>query len=203
MAIIKFNNRKNSVIDCKNNKLKRGILYITNHKKTSDDLIGGIGVDSNTVCERMETVKQFYGKDGGREYIRFVVSFKGKKDEVIVFMAAENIAALFEDFQVLFAVHINTKNTHAHFIANSVNVNTGKKFSQSRADLQKLKDIINDISNKFGLNLEEMAVDEDDDYLFEYKDYYEEEELIEAMIFMDPPHKESKLIEPMIFYDKP
>ena len=201
MAIIKFNNRRNSKCSKRINKLNRGIRYITDHKKTVSYLIGGTGVDENTAYERMKTVKQFYGKEGGREYIHFCVSFKGKRDEELVSFIAENISVIFADFQVLFAVHTNTPNTHIHFIINSVNVNNGRKFSQSRTDLQRLKDIINEISNKFGLEIDEMTVDEDDDYLFEYEDYYEEN-LIEPMIFMDPEPEKQALIEAMIFYDE-
>lgn len=187
MAVVKFNNRKNSIENCNSNKLKRGILYITNHKKTSKDLIGGIGVSYDNAYERMETVKRFYGKEGGREYIHFVVSFKGKKDVDTAYFIAENIADLYEDFQVLFAVHINTANTHIHFVINSVNVKDGHKFSQSRSDLQRLKDKINQIADKYGLNTEEITVDEDD--CFDFEDDYEYD------------CDGQNLIEPMIFYD--
>ncbi len=187
MAIIKFNNRKNSTVNCNSNKLRRGIQYITNHKKTSKDLVGGIGVNCENAYERMQFVKHFYGKEGGREYIHFAVSFKGKKDVDTAYFIAQNIADLYEDFQVLFAVHINTANTHIHFIINSVNVKDGHKFSQSKSDLQRLKDKINLIADKYGLNAEEITVDEDDYFDFEDDAEYE--------------FDKQNLIEPMIFYD--
>lgn len=187
MAVVKFNNRKNSIENCNRNKLKRGVQYITNHKKTSKDLIGGIGVNCDNAYERMQIVKQFYGKDGGREYMHFVVSFKGKKDADNVYFVAEKIAELYDGFQVLFAVHINTANTHIHFIINSVNVNDGHKFSQSRSELQQLKDKINRIADKYGLDSEEITVDEDDYFDFEDDAEYE--------------FDGQNLIEPMIFYD--
>lgn len=197
MAIIKFNNRKNSIENCKRNKLKRGIQYITNRKKTSKDLIGGIGINYDNAYERMRTVKRFYGKEGGREYIHFVVSFRGKKDADTVYFMAEKIADLYDGFQVLFAVHINTANTHIHFVINSVNVKDGHKFSQSKSDLQRLKGKINLIADKYGLNAEEITVDEDDCLDFEDDAEYEfdEQNLIEPMIFENT----DGLIKPLIF----
>ncbi len=189
MAIIKFNNRKNSTVNCNSNKLRRGIQYITDRKKTSKDIISGNGVSYDNAYERMQIVKRFYGKEGGREYIHFAVSFKGKKDVDTAYFIAENIADLYEDFQVLFAVHINTANTHIHFVINSVNVKDGHKFSQSRSDLQRLKEKINSIADKYGLNAEEITVDEDDT---EYE--FDEQNLIEPMIFYDI----EGLIKPLI-----
>ena len=196
MAVVKFINRKNSIENCNRNKLKRGIQYITNHKKTSYDLIGGIGVNYDNTYEKMQIVKQFYEKDGGREYIHFVISFKGKKDADNVYFVAEKVAELYDGFQVLFAVHVNTANTHIHFVINSVNVKDGHKFSQSRSDLQRLKDKINQIADKYGLNTEEIIVDEDDCFDFEDDSEYDcdEQNLIEPMIFYDI----EGLIKPLI-----
>ena len=197
MAIIKFNNRKNSTVNCNSNKLRRGIQYITNYKKTSKDLIGGIGVNCVNAYERMQIVKHFYGKDGGREYIHFAVSFKGNKNADSVYFMAEKIAELYDGFQVLFAVHINTANTHAHFIINSVSVVDGHKFSQSKSDLQLLKNKINLIADNYGLNTEEIIVEESEDFDFEDDVEYEfdEQNLIDPMIFENT----DGLIKPLIF----
>ena len=196
MAIVKFNNRKNSTSNTKRNKLKRIIEYVTDRKKTCEDLIGGVGISCVNALERMETVKRFYGKEGGREYIHFVVSFKGYKDADTAYFMAEKIAELYYGFQVLFTVHVNTVNTHAHFIINSVSVVDGHKFSQSRSDLQRLKDKINSIADKYGLNTEEITVDEDDYFDFEDDAEYDcdEQNLIEPMIFYDI----EGLIKPLI-----
>lgn len=159
-------------------------------------MIGGVGISCVNALERMETVKRFYGKEGGREYIHFVVSFKSYKDADTAYFMAEKIAELYYGFQVLFTVHVNTVNTHAHFIINSVSVVDGHKFSQSRSDLQRLKDKINSIADKYGLNTEEITVDEDDYFDFEDDAEYDcdEQNLIEPMIFYDI----EGLIKPLI-----
>lgn len=139
----------------------------------------------------METVKKYYGKEGGREYIHFCISFKGKRDADTAYFIADNITQLFDGFQVLFAVHLNTKNTHVHFVINSVNVNDGHKYSQSKSDMELLKSKIDEIVTNFGLNTDEVIVDEND--YFDYE--YEEDELIEPMEFFDT----EGLIRPLIY----
>ena len=191
MAIVKFNNRKNSTSNHNKNKLNRIVAYITDYTKTCNDLIGGAGVSEKNAVERMETVKKYYGKEGGREYIHFCISFKGKRDADTTYFIADNITQLFDGFQVLFAVHLNTKNTHVHFVINSVNVNDGHKYSQSKSDMELLKRKINEVVTSFGLNTDEVIIEEND--YFDYE--YEENELIEPMDFFDT----EGLIRPLIY----
>ena len=74
---------------------------------------------------------------------------------------------------------------------NSVNVNDGHKYSQSKSDMEQLKSKINEIVTSFGLNNDEVIVDEND--YFDYE--YEEDELIEPMEFFDT----EGLIRPLIY----
>jgi len=194
MAIIKFNNRKKSSSKGRPEKLKRILDYITDLKKTCTDLIGGNGVNKDNAFDRMNIVKEYYNKKAGREYIHFVVSFKGKQDADIVCDIAERICMLYADYQVLFSVHLNTRNTHIHFVLNTVSVTDGHKYSQSKADMQNLKKCVESIINQSGLLYEEIYEsdyydDEEDD--FEYPD---ESELIDPII----PLEESELIDPII-----
>lgn len=69
----------------RNNRLKRAIEYITAPNKTCDELTGGIGANGKNALERMNIVKKYYNKCGGREYVHFVVSFKGSQDVNVVY----------------------------------------------------------------------------------------------------------------------
>ena len=62
--------------------------------------------------------------------------------------------------------------------------------------MQRLKDKINQIADKYGLNTEEIIVDEDDCFDFEDDSEYDcdEQNLIEPMIFYDI----DGLIKPLI-----
>ena len=166
-----------------------------------------MGVNRNNAFERMNTVKKYYNKSGGREYIHFVVSFKGKQNADDVYEIAERIAMQYHEYQVLFAVHLNTDNTHIHFIVNTVCVSDGHKYSQSKSDMQNLKERIELIINQSGLLYDDIY--EEDVYSYDAfeDDPYEltksEDELYEPMIFYDKPHtSENGLCEPMIFYDE-
>lgn len=195
MAIIKFNNRRNSTIKKRNNRLRRAIDYITDLNKTCHDLIGGNSVNENNAFERMKIVKEYYNKCGGREYIHFVVSFKGKQNADIAYEIADNISMIFENYQVIFAVHLNTSNTHIHFVINTVCVLDGHKYGQSKSDMQNLKQFIENIITQSGIMY---------DGIYEeglYSDYCYE--LDDDLYELDLPEEESQLIEPFISNDDP
>lgn len=227
MAIVRFFNKKNSRNEKGRYTLKRALEYITNPEKThywSD----GLYVDAENALERMSIVKRFYNKEDGRSYIHFTISFKGKKDKNQLYEFAEAVSYEFSDYQSLFAIHQNTRNYHIHFVINSVSVKNGKKFSQSRLDLEYFKKNISNLERHFGLGGGEVTIYEIDDfeddmdnvecedensgyapefnreafekYASTIPDFDTLEELICPMIFYDG---DKELLEPMIFYKKP
>lgn len=170
MAVVKFNNRKSSTDIRRINQLHRSINYICDPRKTRKDLIGGVGVNASNALQRMEVVKNFYGKPDGREYIHFCVSFSGKPNAQTVFEVATEISKYYRAFQVLYAVHLNTPNTHIHFIINTVCVLDGHKFSQSKSDLKDLKDYIDGIVCRYpdlyySLEESEEIIEDEYDYI--------------------------------------
>ena len=147
MAIIKFTNSKS--------ELKTIINYVTRKDKTNIDLITGKDCVANSCFEEMKSVKEFYNKDGGRQYIHIVQSFS-KKDELDYRKAHEigiNLADYFKGFQVLVATHTDREHIHNHLIINSVNFENGKKFNQSKDDMQKVKDYSDRLCAEAGLRI--------------------------------------------------
>lgn len=147
MAIIKFTNSKS--------ELKTIINYVTRKDKTNIDLITGKDCVANSCFEEMKSVKEFYNKDGGRQYIHIVQSFS-KKDELDYKKAHEigiNLANYFKGFQVLVATHTDREHIHNHLIINSVNFENGKKFNQSKKDMQKVKDYSDRLCVEAGLRI--------------------------------------------------
>lgn len=212
MAIVKFNNPRTATNNNGADKLKRIIKYVTSREKTDSDLIGGIGVSEKNAFARMNTVKNFYNKTNGRGYIHFIVSPKGYIDPDLLYMAAEQISFYYKDYQILYAVHVNTNNTHIHFVLNTVCVTDGHKFSQSKNELAQFKDFVNSTLEKRGLTAEiELSYEDTYDFDSYYEDEtYYEEELIEPILFdlgdnaNDPVifhiDEDGKLlIEPIIF----
>ena len=147
MAIIKFTNSKA--------ELKTIIDYVTRTDKTNANLITGKDCVANSCLEEMKTVKEFYNKNGGRQYIHIVQSFSPK--DVLNFQKAHEIgikfANYFQGFQVLVATHTDREHIHNHLIINSVNFENGKKFNQSKNDMQKVKDYSDKLCKDAGLEI--------------------------------------------------
>lgn len=150
MSILKF-------INCKNRgkeALKEAIQYVLNPEKIPDNLIGGNGINLDTPYEDMETIQALFGKNTGRRYIHYVISFDEDVSEKMAFIVAEEAAAYFADeYQYVLAMHANTNNCHAHVLINVVNIQTGNKFSQSKADMLTFRSYVNDCLLRHGLNL--------------------------------------------------
>lgn len=147
MAIIKFTNSKA--------ELKTIIDYVTRIDKTNANLITGKDCVANSCLEEMKTVKEFYNKNGGRQYIHLVQSFSPKDD--LDFQKAHEIgikfANYFQGFQVLVATHTDREHIHNHLIINAVNFENGKKFNQSKNDMQKVKDYSDKLCKEEGLEI--------------------------------------------------
>lgn len=147
MAIIKFTNSKA--------KLKTIIDYVTRTDKTNANLITGKDCVANSCLEEMKIVKECYNKNGGRQYIHIVQSFSPKDD--LDFQKAHEIgiklANYFQAFQVLVATHTDREHIHNHLIINSVNFENGKKFNQSKNDMQKVKDYSDKLCKEAGLEI--------------------------------------------------
>ena len=148
MAIIKAVSSKASI--------GKSINYITQDKKTNDKLISGIECSPDTAITEMQTTKEMWNKNTGREYYHFVQSFPS--DEVITPKEAHTIALKlaekrFKGHEVVLATHIDKEHTHTHFIVNSVNHEDGKKLHWKKDELQKMKDMSDDICREHGKSI--------------------------------------------------
>ena len=89
----------------------------------------------------------------GRQYFHGVLSFDRGVDKKTAFEAAKDALGFFGgNFQISAVLHENTGNLHVHFVMNSVGIN-GKKYSQSKTDLQKCKNFFNRILAEKGMSL--------------------------------------------------
>ena len=155
MAIIEFINGKNNTKAA----LKRLLEYIANPMKTEEGLQGGHNCDVNHAFKQFMVTKKIYHKEGGRQYIHFTQSF-APYDPVTPEMAKEIAEKLlkakaFEGFQVAYAVHTDKDHLHTHYVINTVNGDHGKKWAQSRDNLQEIKDFSDEICRAYGLIITE------------------------------------------------
>lgn len=137
------------------NKGKRAINYITKDDKTTSNLISGINCSPQTAFEEMLIIKKMFNKEEGRQFIHFTHSYSDK-EKIDPRLAHEISLKIldhprFKDYQVIAATHVDKKHIHTHFILNTVNIETGKKWRQSRKELEELKNYSNELCKDYGL----------------------------------------------------
>lgn len=153
MSILKMINGRN-LSPSKFRDLHR---YVTAPSKTKDgQTVGNSGCLSKHVVAEMLAVKRLHHKTGGRQWIHIAISLTPdephRPDDLYLSLATECVK-LFPEFQSFYAVHHDTETRHLHIVLNTVSPTTGRKFSQSKSDLHRLKQRCNDILHRFGFDL--------------------------------------------------
>lgn len=146
MAIVKF-----VTSGCPMNNI---FPYVMNREKTDENLISGINCSPDTVLQEFTFVKKQFKKEDGRIYVHIVQSFS-PDDDITPEVAHEiglRFAEYFGGYQALVATHRNTDHIHNHIILNSVNMETGKKFHQSAAEMRQIKEYSNRLCREYGLS---------------------------------------------------
>ncbi len=160
MAVCVFFKRKNTTT----HSLKSIINYILDDEKTTEDLSFGFGVTpkAELAFDEMMSVKKAFNKTDGRQYIHFAVSFKeGEISPELTKEISMRISQYYaKDYQVLMAVHTDKPHLHCHFAINSVNINTGRKFKQSKGELRQFKEFCNKIFAEYNVSLIEKMNDQ-------------------------------------------
>ena len=136
-------------------KGNRAINYITKDEKTSKHLITGINCSPETAFDEMMITKRMYNKEKGRQFIHFVHSFH-EREKITPEIAHEISMKFIENekfkgFQLLAATHTNEDHLHTHFVLNTVNVDTGKKWQLSTQGMKELIRYSNEICKEYGL----------------------------------------------------
>lgn len=155
MAIIKAINSRASI--------GKIINYITKDEKTKQKLITGINCIPENAIDEMKAIKIQWKKEAGRQYKHYIQSFN-PTDKITSEMAHEIglkwiDQKRFKGFQVVMATHIDRNHIHNHFVLNSVSFENGKKFTESKSDLQALKDYSNQLSQANGLTVPKKSED--------------------------------------------
>ena len=132
------------------------IRYVKDTGKTIPLLMDGFNIDPETAFEEMDFTQRIWNKTGGRQYKQFIFSFDS--DVVLsrntLMEIGRKIGAYYAvEYQILMVMHFNTANIHIHYILNTVNIFTGKKFSMTKRDMYNYKLYINQILQQYGLPL--------------------------------------------------
>ncbi len=141
--------------------MRNCIEYVLGEAKIQDNLIDMTGPSPETlnwdsVYQSFLEVKDLWHKDRGRMCLHSVISFH--KDEKItaeqVFEFAKTfVEQWFRDFQTLFAVHLDRDHLHIHMVTNTVSFVDGHKLHSSKRDLEKMKELTNEMCRERELTI--------------------------------------------------
>ena len=145
MSILKMS----AVSEAPRDRILGMVMYQMADSKTDNGtLTGGYACSPRRAFEEMTLVQRTYRKTDGRQFIPFIVSITPDKPEIpneTYLQAGDQIARIHSDFQCCYALHLDSKTRHLHFLMNAVSFRDGHKYSQSRADLGIFRQKVNDI----------------------------------------------------------
>jgi len=136
--------------------LQKVIHYADDSNKTINGkekacFVTGVNCNADTAFEEMYAVQERFNKVNGNVAYHAYQSFK--TDEVtpeqchrIGVQLAKDMWGT--DYQVLVATHFNTGTYHNHFVINSVNMWTGKKFDCNKKAYYKFRDLSDKLCEK-------------------------------------------------------
>lgn len=138
----------------------RGVLdYISQKEKTmrgDRQLVTGWNCVAQSAYDEMMATKRQYGKTDGRMFYQFVQSFSPEEQvtpEEVHAIGIELAEKLFPDYEVVVATHVDTDHLHSHIFVNSVSCADGGKLHQNAADLQRQRQISDEICAAHGLTV--------------------------------------------------
>ena len=159
MAIVHF-------INSKSKQTAKGMAYVlrytTQDSKTIDEngvkLVTGVNCTAESAYTEFCNTKNLFGKSDGRQYYHFVQSFG--VDENITPQMAHEIALRFasesekfKGFEIVVSTHCDKDHIHSHFVMNSVNAESGKKFHISENDIEELMNQSDKLCMEYGLSV--------------------------------------------------
>ena len=160
MAINKTINKRTNT----HGAMKNCIEYVLRQDKTSEQLTYVTGpychdeINYDLVYRAFLEEKKVWDKDSGRMYAHNIISWH--KDEQITLEQAfefgkEFAEKWFQGFQTLVAVHKDKDHIHCHLVTNSVSYEDGRKLHNTKKDLERMKQLTNQMCRERGLTVAE------------------------------------------------
>lgn len=133
----------------KESKIEGGLVMVTG---PFDSTV----INYDMVYQLFLTEKRIWNKDSGRMYAHNIISWH--KDEEISLEEAldfglEFALNWFDGFQTLIAVHQDRDHIHVHLVTNTVSYEDGRKLHNTRKDLERMKQLTNEMCLERGLSV--------------------------------------------------
>ena len=142
------------------NNLKQVLLYAKNNKKTVAEngktmYVTGVNCNRETASEEMKMTQEKFGKCTGNIAYHAYQSFKtGEVSPELAHKIGVQLARkMWGEHQVLVATHFNTGTYHNHFVVNSVNMFTGKKFNCNKGAYYRFRGLSDELCNENNLTV--------------------------------------------------
>ena len=160
MAINKTINKRTNT----HGAMRNCIEYVLRQDKTREQLTYVTGpychdeINYDLVYRAFLEEKKVWDKDSGRMYAHNIISWH--KDEQITLEQAfefgkEFAEKWFQGFQTLVAVHKDKDHIHCHLVTNSVSYEDGRKLHNTKKDLERMKQLTNQMCRERGLTVVE------------------------------------------------
>ena len=159
MAIVHFVNYKKP-------QTSKGMGYVLQYtmqdeKTVADDgnkYVTGVNCTPQSAYTEFNNTKRLYGKTDKRLFYHFVQSFS--VDENISPKTAHEIAVRFAEetekfhgFEIVVSTHCDRDHIHSHFVMNSVNAESGKKFHITESEVEMLMQKSDTLCLEYGLSV--------------------------------------------------
>ena len=140
--------------------LEQVIKYAENDDKTiiKDEesmYVTGINCNRETAYQEMLAVQKRFDKTTGNIAYHAYQSFKTGEvsPEMAHDIGVQLAQKMWSDHQVIVATHFNTGTYHNHFVVNSVNMFTGKKFNCNKGAYYRFRGISDELCAEYGLTV--------------------------------------------------
>lgn len=141
-------------------ELKQVLKYAENDEKTinEDDktmYVTGVNCKRETAYEEMIAVQERFDKCTGNIAYHAYQSFKTGEvsPELAHQIGVELATKMWSEHQVIVATHFNTGTYHNHFVVNSVNMFTGKKFNCNKGAYYRFRELSDELCREYGLTV--------------------------------------------------
>ena len=114
---------------------------------------GGYAIDPAFAFPQMMLVKKAFHKTRGLQLKHFVISFTNNEVGVLDFDDLLNlgfqIGILFQEYQMIYNIHLDSEHVHLHFIMNTVSFLDGHKYSDGFVGFRKIRNFLLDHYPRF------------------------------------------------------
>lgn len=140
--------------------IKQVLLYAEDKEKTTDEnettmFVTGVNCNRDTALAEMVRIQEKFDKTTGNVAYHAYQSFKRGEitPELAHKIGVELAEKMFPEHQVLVATHLNTGTYHNHFVINSVNMFTGKKFDCNKGAYFRFRGLSDELCEKYNLTV--------------------------------------------------